>query len=233
MASSSSRFRDKVVMVTGGSRGIGAAIASAFSREGAQVLNVARTAEEHERIVAIPFDLGAASVKALNGLVADAVLQYGKLDVLVNNAGIIRRAPAVDFSPQDWDDVLNVILRSPFFLTQAVAKWWINGGGREKAKPADRLKIVNIASMLSYQGGITVPAYAASKHGIAGITKALANEWANQRINVNAIAPGYIATENTRALREDANRNTAILARIPQAYWGEPDEIAGGCLFLA
>jgi 2-deoxy-D-gluconate 3-dehydrogenase len=227
------RFEGKVVIVTGGSRGIGAAIAAAFAREGARVLNVARTAEKSDKIVAVPFDLGAASVKQLNEFIADTVAKYGKIDVLVNNAGIIRRAPAVDFPEQDWDDVLNINLKSPFFLTQAVAKWWISGGGREKAKPEDRLRIVNIASMLSFQGGITVPAYAASKHGIAGITKALANEWASQRININAIAPGYIATENTRALRENATRNAAIKDRIPQGDWGEPETIAGGVLFLA
>src|SRR5205814_9282108 len=130
------------------------------------------------------------------------------------------------------DDVIRVNLTSPFFLTQAVAKWWITGG-RDKSPAESRLKIVNIASMLSYQGGITVPAYTASKHGIAGVTKALANEWANQRINVNAIAPGYIATENTRALRENPARNTAIKDRIPQGDWGDPGTIAGGALFLA
>lgn len=123
-------------------------------------------------------------------------------------------------------------LTSPFFLTQAVANWWLKQG-RDNAEPQDRLRIVNIASLLSFQGGITVPAYAASKHGIAGITKALANEWASQRINVNAIAPGYVETENTRALREDPNRNAAILARIPQGHWAQPSDIAGAALFLA
>src|SRR5439155_11507879 len=133
----------------------------------------------------------------------------GRVDALVNNTGIIRRAPAVDFSEADWNDVLRTYLSAPFFLCQAFGKWWLTGG-RDKSPAEARLKIVNIASLLSFQGGITVPAYAASKHGIAGITKALANEWAKERINVNAIAPGYIATENTRALREDANRNRAI-----------------------
>ena len=123
-------------------------------------------------------------------------------------------------------------ISSPFFLTQAVAKAWLNGG-RDKAPADTRLKIVNIASLLSFQGGITVPAYAASKHGIAGLTKALANEWAKERINVNAIAPGYIATENTKALREDPKRNKAILDRIPEGRWGAPEDIAGGCVFLA
>jgi 2-dehydro-3-deoxy-D-gluconate 5-dehydrogenase len=152
--------------------------------------------------------------------------------VLVNNAGVIRRAPAVDFPETDWNEVLHTNLSAPFFLCQAVAKWWLTGG--RESLPADaRLKIINIASLLSFQGGILVPAYTASKHGIAGITKALANEWAKERINVNAIAPGYIATENTRALREDAKRNQAIVERIPEGRWGKPEDIAGACVFLA
>jgi 2-deoxy-D-gluconate 3-dehydrogenase len=156
----------------------------------------------------------------------------GQIDVLVNNAGIIRRAPAVDYSEGDWNEVLRINLSTPFFLCQAAAKWWLAGGRTQS--PADaRLKIVNIASLLSFQGGILVSAYAASKHGIAGITKALSNEWAKERINVNAIAPGYIATENTRALREDAARNRAILERIPENRWGTPEDIAGSCIFLA
>ena len=132
----------------------------------------------------------------------------------------------------DWDEVLQTNLSSPFFLCQAVARWW-RAGGREKSAAGARLKIVNIASLLSFQGGILVAAYTASKHGLAGVTKALANEWATERINVNAIAPGYIATENTRALREDAKRNQAIVERIPENRWGRPEDIAGGCVFLA
>jgi len=128
--------------------------------------------------------------------------------------------------------VLQTNLSSPFFLCQAVGKWWLTGG-REKSPAGARLKIVNIASLLSFQGGITVPAYTASKHGIAGVTKALANEWAKERINVNAIAPGYIATDNTQALRDDPKRNQSILDRIPESRWGHPDDIAGGCVFLA
>lgn len=141
-------------------------------------------------------------------------------------------APAVDFSEADWNDVLRTNLSTPFFLCQAAAKWWITQG-RAKAGPDARLKMVNIASLLSFQGGIFVPAYTASKHGIAGVTKALANEWAKEQININAIAPGYIATENTRALRDDAKRNQAILERIPENRWGKPEDIAGGCVFLA
>jgi len=165
-------------------------------------------------------------------LVSQILRQTGRIDGLVNNAGIIRRAPAVDFSEADWDEVLRVNLTAPFFLSQAVARWWLTQG--RAASPADsRLKIVNVASLLSFQGGITVPAYVASKHGIAGVTKALANEWARERINVNAVAPGYIATENTRPLREDAARNRAIQDRIPEGRWGTPADVAGGCVFLA
>jgi len=234
------RFDGKVVVVTGASRGIGGSTAVAFAREGAQVVGVARSSQDEiakeaggGKYHAIEADFGNADAAALQKLVDTVVGRFGRLDVLVNNAGIIRRAAAVDFSEADWNDVLRINLTSPFFLTQAAARWWLKGGGRDKAAADDRLKIINIASLLSFQGGILVPAYAASKHGIAGVTKALANEWSRERINVNAIAPGYIATENTRPLREDANRNAAILARIPQGEWGHPDQIAGTCLYLA
>ena len=229
------RFENKLAVVTGSSRGIGASIAQAFIDEGATVVGVARTASEfpgkNKNYQPINFDLGNASVSQINDLVASVLKKHKKIDILINNAGIIRRAPAHQFSEKDWDDVLRINLKAPFFLTQSVGRWWIEGG--MKSNPDGRLKIVNIASLLSFQGGITVPAYAASKHGIAGITKALANEWSPHRINVNAVAPGYIETENTRALREDPVRNPAILSRIPQGAWGHPDQIAGGCLFLA
>jgi len=232
------RFENKVVLVTGASRGIGGSIAVAFAREGATVIGIARSsqndvaAEAGKNFHAMPFDLGDASVEALAKLIADITTRFKKIDVLVNNAGIIRRSPAIDFSQKDWDDVLRINLTSPFFLTQAVAKWWINTG-RAVADANDRLRIVNIASLLSFQGGILVPAYAASKHGIAGLTKALANEWSGQRINVNAVAPGYVETENTRALREDPVRSQAILSRIPQGGWAQPSDIAGACLYLS
>ena len=235
------RFKNKVVVVTGASRGIGQAIAVAFAREGAKVVGVARSslAETGSKakaaggeLVAVNADLGKGTQREAADLVAAILKQTGRIDALVNNAGIIRRAPAVDFSEADWNEVLQTNLSTPFFLCQAVAKWWLDAG--RKKSPADaRLKIVNVASLLSFQGGILVPAYTASKHGIAGITKALANEWAKERINVNAIAPGYIATENTRALREDARRNQAIVDRIPESRWGSPEDIAGGCVFLA
>jgi 2-deoxy-D-gluconate 3-dehydrogenase len=235
------KFKNKVVIVTGASRGIGQAICVAFAREGATVVGVARgdlaetgAAVENSsgKFISANADLSKGTQKEAADLVAQILKQAGRIDALVNNAGIIRRAPAVDFSEKDWNEVLQTNLSSPFFLCQAVAKWWLTQG-REKSSADSRLKIVNIASLLSFQGGITVPAYAASKHGIAGITKSLSNEWAKERINVNAIAPGYIATENTKALREDTNRNKAILDRIPEGRWGKPEDIAGGCVFLA
>ena len=235
------KFKNKVVIVTGASRGIGQAICVAFAREGARVVGVARSdlAETGAQVkaaggefIAANADLSKGTQKEAADLVASILKQAGRIDALVNNAGIIRRAPAVDFSERDWNEVLQINLSSPFFLCQAVGKWWLSSG-REKSPADSRLKIVNIASLLSFQGGITVPAYTASKHGIAGVTKALANEWAKERINVNAIAPGYIATENTKALREDANRNKSILDRIPEGRWGKPEDIAGGCVFLA
>jgi 2-dehydro-3-deoxy-D-gluconate 5-dehydrogenase len=235
------KFQGKVVIVTGASRGIGQAICVAFAREGATVIGVARSdlAEAGAAVksaggefVAANADLSKGTQKEAADLIAGILQKAGRIDALVNNAGIIRRAPAVDFSEKDWNEVLQTNLSSPFFLCQAVGKWWLTAG-REKSPADSRLKIVNIASLLSFQGGITVPAYTASKHGIAGVTKALANEWAKERINVNAIAPGYIATENTKALREDANRNKAILDRIPEGRWGKPEDIAGGCVFLA
>ena len=235
------RLEGKAALVTGASAGLGAAVATALAEAGADVAchGNSRSPEATceavgragRRALAVVGDLSDKDTP--RQLVEQTLREFGRLDILVNNAGIIRRSPAVDFTEQDWNDVLRVNLTSPFFLTQAAARWWLKGGGREKATPNDRLKIVNIASLLSFQGGILVASYAAAKHGIAGITKALANEWSKERINVNAIAPGYIATENTRPLREDANRNAAILARIPQGDWGQPDQIAGTALYLA
>jgi 2-deoxy-D-gluconate 3-dehydrogenase len=233
-----SRFAEKIVVVTGGNKGIGAACARALVAEEATVVGIARSS--HEEIAGelggkyegIQFDFAAASAERINNLVQSVLEKYRRIDALINNAGTIRRAPAIDYSEKDWQEVLQVNLTAPFFLTQAIARWWIEQGAAQTPEPA-RLKIVNIASLLSFQGGITVPAYAASKHGIAGITKALANEWASQRININAVAPGYIATDNTQALRDNTTRNKAILERIPQGHWGDPSEIAGAVLFLA
>ncbi len=235
------RFENKVVVVTGSSRGIGQAIAVAFAREGAKVLGIARSeqAETAAKVrdaggefIPLSFDASQGTQKNAADLMTKILEQAGRIDVLINNAGTIRRASAVDFSEGDWNEVQRTNLSTPFFLCQAAAKWWLTRGRAQSSADA-RLKIVNIASLLSFQGGILVSAYAASKHGIAGITKALSNEWAKERINVNAIAPGYIATENTRPLREDPVRNRAILERIPENRWGTPEDIAGSCVFLA
>jgi len=158
------------------------------------------------------------------GIVAEITARLGGLHVLVNNAGIIRRANAIDFTEADWDAVLDVNLKSVFFLSQAAARHMIPSGGG---------KIINIASMLSFQGGIRVPSYTASKSGVAGLTRLLANEWAGQGINVNAIAPGYFATNNTAALQADPKRNAEILARIPASRWGDPQDLGGAAVFLA
>ena len=168
--------------------------------------------------------MATASVDDLNQTVAQVAGELGRLDILVNNAGIIRRTPAVDFSEADWDAVLDVNLKALFFLSQAAARVMMPQGGG---------KIINIASLLSFQGGILVPAYTAAKHGVAGLTHALANEWAKHNINVNAIAPGYMVTDNTAALRADAARNQAILDRIPAGRWGQPEELQGLVVFLA
>jgi 2-deoxy-D-gluconate 3-dehydrogenase len=235
------RFEGKVIVVTGASRGIGQAICAAFGREGATVVGVARSdlnetgkqvAAAGGKFVPLNADLGQGTQAEARQLISTVLDKTGQVDGLINNAGIIRRAPAVDFSEIDWNDVIRTNLNSPFFLSQAVAKWWLSTG-RDRAALETRLKIVNIASLLSFQGGVTVPAYTASKHGIAGVTKALANEWAKERININAVAPGYISTDNTQALRDDAARNKAIQDRIPEGRWGAPEDIAGTVVFLA
>jgi 2-dehydro-3-deoxy-D-gluconate 5-dehydrogenase len=235
------RFANKVAIVTGASRGIGQAIALAFAREGASIVSVdigdqSETAAKAKALgagcIKLNEDLGKLTQKAAAELIARIVRDAGRVDVLVNNAGIIRRAPVVDHPEADWNAAIQINLTAPFLLSQAVCKWWLTGG-REKSPADARLKIVNIASMLSFQGGILVPGYTASKSGIAGITKAFANELAKERVNVNAVAPGYIATENTRPIREDAKRNESILARIPEARWGQPEDIAASILFLA
>jgi 2-deoxy-D-gluconate 3-dehydrogenase len=235
------RFENKVAIVTGACRGIGQAIALAFAREGAHVVSicVSDPADITAKMKALgakftPYteDFGKMTQKRAFELVARAVNDAGRVDVLVNNAGIIKRAPIVDHSEEDWNLVLRINLSAPFFLSQAVSKWWVSGG-REKSPADARLKVVNIASMLSFQGGILVPGYTASKSGIAGITKAFANELARERCNFNAIAPGYIATDNTKALREDPVRSKSILDRIPEGRWGAADDIAGAAMFLA
>ena len=235
------RFTDKVAIVTGACRGIGQAIALAFAREGAHAVSIcvgdpADTTEKMKAIgakfTAYTRDFAQLNQKAAFDVIEQTVKDCGRVDVLVNNAGIIKRAPIVDHPEADWNAVIQFNLSAPFFLSQAVAKWWITSG-RDSASADARLKVVNIASMLSFQGGILVPGYTASKSGIAGITKAFANELAKERCNFNAVAPGYIATDNTKALREDPVRSKAILDRIPEARWGSPDDIAGAILFLA
>ena len=221
----------KVAAVTGANTGLGRAIAEALASAGADVALVGRS-DPAETLAAIQA-LGrrATWVEADLGnkpdysrIVAETVSQLGGLHVLVNNAGIIRRANAIEFTEADWDAVLDVNLKSVFFLSQAAARHMIPSGGG---------KIINIASMLSFQGGIRVASYTASKSGIAGLTRLLANEWASQGINVNAIAPGYFATNNTAALQADPKRNADILARIPAGHWGDPRELGGAAVFLA
>jgi 2-deoxy-D-gluconate 3-dehydrogenase len=221
----------RVAAVTGANTGLGRAIAEALAAAGADIALIGRSdpAETAAAIHAmgrraawIDADLGEQPDHA--GIVGRTIQALGGLHVLVNNAGIIRRANAIDFTEADWDAVLDVNLKAVFFLSQAAARHMIpNGGG----------KIINIASMLSFQGGIRVPSYTASKSGIAGLTRLLANEWASQGINVNAIAPGYFATNNTAALQADAKRNAEILARIPAARWGDPRDLGGAAVFLA
>jgi 2-dehydro-3-deoxy-D-gluconate 5-dehydrogenase len=221
----------KTALVTGAATGIGAAIALGLARAGADVVCHARgdgaegTAEqiraEGRRALALGFDLGERS--AQDELAQRAIAEFGRVDLLINNAGTIRRSPAVDYSDDDWDLLLEVNLTAPFRLARRIGKLMIEqGGGR----------IVNVASLLSFQGGILVPGYAASKGGLGQLTKALANEWASKGVNVNAIAPGYIATNNTQALRADPVRSRQILERIPAGRWGEPDDIAGAAVFL-
>lgn len=228
------RLDGKVALVTGAGRGLGQAMAVALAEAGADIVGVDRTPGREDtdnqvralgrRFAHITLDLDEATVPQLNETVTKVVEDFGRLDILVNNAGIIRRTPAMDFSEEDWDSTIQVNLKSLFFLAQAAGRVMkAQGGG----------KIINVASLLSYQGGILVPAYAAAKHGVMGVTKALANEWAAFGINVNAIAPGYMATDNTSALRNDEARNAAILARIPVGRWGNADDLKGTAVFLA
>jgi 2-dehydro-3-deoxy-D-gluconate 5-dehydrogenase len=222
----------KVAIVTGGAVGLGGGISIGLAKAGADIVIVTsndRSRETQEQIEAMGRKVHTVVANlmdenALQGVVDEALKVFGKIDILVNNAGIIRRTPAADHAAQDWHDVLQLNLNSAFFLSQLV--------GREMIKQGSG-KIINIASMLSYQGGINVPGYTASKHAIAGVTKALANEWASKGIQVNAIAPGYMETDNTAALRADEERNAQILVRIPAARWGTPEDMQGPVIFLA
>ncbi|PVX39207.1 2-deoxy-D-gluconate 3-dehydrogenase [Pasteurella langaaensis DSM 22999] len=222
----------KVALVTGCNTGLGQGMAVGLAEAGCDIvgLNLVEPLETKAKIEAVGrkfVNLEANLMKqdGLEDLVEKAANVFGKIDILVNNAGIIRREDAINFSEQDWDDVININLKTVFFLSQLVAKKFIaqgNGG-----------KIINVASMLSFQGGIRVPSYTASKSAVMGITRAMANEWAKYNINVNAIAPGYMATDNTAALRADESRNKEILERIPAGRWGTPNDLAGPCVFLA
>lgn len=222
----------KVALVTGGNVGLGQGIALALAEAGADVASVARRGSDEtvakvqamgRRAVSIQADLG--SIEPVESVLDQATQALGPIDILVNNAGIIRRADAVDFTEADWDAVTDVNLKVLFFLTQAAVKRMIADGRRGK--------IINTASMLSFQGGIRVPSYTASKSGVAGLTKLMANEWAKHGINANAIAPGYFATDTTQALQDDPVRSKGILGRIPAGRWGEPGDLGGGAVFLA
>ncbi|MBS0852827.1 2-dehydro-3-deoxy-D-gluconate 5-dehydrogenase KduD [Enterobacter sp. JGM127] len=222
----------KVAIVTGCDTGLGQGMTLGLAQAGCDIVGVNRkipqeTAEKvnalGRRFMAIQADLSKQD--ALDDIVNQTVTEMGRVDILVNNAGTIRREDALNFSEKDWDEVMNLNLKSVFFLSQAVARQFIRQGQGGK--------IINIASMLSFQGGIRVPSYTASKSGVLGITRLLANEWATQGINVNAIAPGYMATNNTQQLRDDAQRSKEILDRIPAGRWGTPADLQGPVVFLA
>lgn len=228
------RLDNKVAIITGSGQGLGQAMALAMAEAGADIAGIdigPSAPETEEKVKAFgkryfhqQANLIQASVTDLQKLVDAAVNHYGHIDILVNNAGIIRRAGLLDHTEKDWDDVVQINLKAVFFLCQAAARYFI---------PQKSGKIINIASMLSFQGGILVPGYTASKSGVAGITKLLTNELAGKGINANAIAPGYMATANTSALRSDPERSETILARIPAGRWGLPSDIAGAAVFLA
>src|ERR1041385_8942434 len=226
------KLNGKVAMVTGAGRGLGQGAALGFADAGADVVvvDILDTNETADKVKAL--GRRVCQVKAnlmerssIQGVVDQAVKELGGVDILLNNAGIIRRADLLEFSEKDWDDVIKINQEAVFFLSQAVA--------RQMVKQARGGKIINIASMLSFQGGIRVPSYTASKSAVMGLTKILANELAAHNINVNAIAPGYMETDNTAALRADAKRNAEILARIPSGRWGSPEDLKGAAVFLS
>jgi 2-deoxy-D-gluconate 3-dehydrogenase len=227
-------LKGKVAIVTGASTGLGQGMCYGLAEAGADVVGVDYVAMPETKATVeamgkkfhgIQMDLIKASKDDLANLVKEAVTVFGHVDILVNNAGIIKREDALEFSEKNWDDVMNINSRTVFFLSQAAANQFVaqKTGG----------KIISVASMLSYQGGIRVPSYTASKSAVKGITMAMANEWAKYNINVNAIAPGYMATNNTQQLRDDENRAGQILERIPAARWGLPSDMMGTIVFLA
>jgi len=221
----------KVALVTGANTGLGQGIALALAQAGADIAaaGIQAPTETEEKVKAlgrrfVAIEANLISIEPVQRVLDETLAGLGRLDILVNNAGLIRRADAVDFSEQDWDDVMNVNIKSAFFMAQAAGRHFIAQGSG---------KIINIASMLSFQGGIRVPSYTASKSGIAGITRLLANEWGAKGVNINAIAPGYMATDNTAQLRADAARNQSILERIPAGRWGVPEDLGGTAVYLA
>ena len=221
----------KVALVTGANTGLGQGIAMALAKAGADiaVAGFVPPVETAQMVKAagrrfLSIDANLMTIEPVRRIVDETVQRLDRLDILVNNAGLIRRADSLEFSEKDWDDVMNVNIKSMFFLCQAAGRQMVKQGSG---------KIINIASMLSFQGGIRVPSYTASKSGVAGITRLLANEWAAKNINVNAIAPGYMATDNTAQLRQDPARSREILARIPAGRWGEPSDVGGTAVFLA
>jgi 2-deoxy-D-gluconate 3-dehydrogenase len=225
-------LKGKVAIVTGCDTGLGQGMALGLAKAGCKIAGVnivepTDTIAKMQEIGAEFLDIRAnlMSTDDIPSIVSTAVETYGRIDVLVNNAGIIRREDAVDFSEKDWDDVMNINIKSVFFMSQAVAKQFIEQG--------EGGKIINIASMLSFQGGIRVPSYTASKSAVMGVTRLMANEWAKHNVNVNAIAPGYMATNNTQALRADEARSKEILDRIPAGRWGLPSDLEGPIVFLA
>ena len=225
-------LKGKTALVTGSSRGLGAGIAIAMAEAGANVaIHGSRAVPEATeqklaamgvKALALVGDVGDAAICSM--LVSETIAHFGAIDILVNNAGTIRRAPAVDYSEQDWQTVIDVNLTSVFRLSQHAGRHMVARGSG---------KIINIASVLTFQGGITVPAYTASKGGVGQLTKAFANEWASKGVNVNAIAPGYMATDNTEALQKNPERSRQIMERIPAGRWGTPEDLAGAAVFLA
>lgn len=226
-------LKNKVAIVTGGNKGLGLAYAVALAKAGADIFLPCRSKTNWEEIEALIkkenrrvefMQVDLANKDMAKKAIDKCFEVYGKIDILVNNAGTIRRSPITEFEDKDWEEVIDINLNSIYYLSQAAVKYMVKQGGG---------KIINIASMLSFQGGKFVPSYTASKHGIAGLTKAFANELADRNIQINAIAPGYIKTDNTAPIREDEKRNAEILSRIPAARWGETADLMGTIVFLA
>jgi len=222
----------KVAIVTGSSTGLGQGVSLGFAEAGANVVGVDYVASPETKAAVeklgrkfLELKVDLMSISAIEPIIKKTLEAFGHVDILVNNAGIIRRADALEFTEKDWDEVMNLNLKTVFFFSQAVARQFVKQGTGGK--------IINVASMLSFQGGIRVPSYTASKSGVMGITRLMANEWAKHNINANAIAPGYMATNNTAPLRKDAERSEEILKRIPAGRWGTPEDVQGVTVFLA